>query len=304
MLLYQCVQNLMSTALISFFKINAMFNEPLNTIPVNGGTGGSTDSVDGGSSVNWLVIAMVVTAVIIVAVVVFLIVKKTTKKSVGISKNDIGTIPNIADNNRYNYEEYNHYINLVDLNNTRNQYSVLINDRITLGKSGCSVSFPDDLLLSNVQCEIKRRGQLYSIKDLNSLNGTKYDYMMVYGDTPVITGGIIEIGHQKLRIEFVDRKPPVVVNLKNGQGKTILSNRFTVGLLSDNSFVVNSKYVSKNHAEIISREGKYYVRDLNSKNGTYIDNRRLQGSELIELFDGTRIRIADVDLLFKFEKKD
>ena len=57
--------------------------------------------------------------------------------------------------------------------------------------------------------------------------------------------------------------------------------------------------VSRIHACIREEEGHYYLSDLNSTNGTAVNERALKGSETAELFDGDTLRFADVTLTFR-----
>lgn len=57
--------------------------------------------------------------------------------------------------------------------------------------------------------------------------------------------------------------------------------------------------VSRIHACIREEGGRYYLSDLNSTNGTAINERVLKGSETAELFDGDTLRFADVTLTFR-----
>jgi hypothetical protein len=50
------------------------------------------------------------------------------------------------------------------------------------------------------------------------------------------------------------------------------------------------RQVSRQHAEIYVNEGTYYVRDLNSKNGTYVNDQPVHGS--IRLQDNDMVQIA------------
>lgn len=62
-----------------------------------------------------------------------------------------------------------------------------------------------------------------------------------------------------------------------------------------------SHKVSKVHAEFIRRGGRYFMRDINSTNGTYLNGSRdrVVSNQEIELHDGDQIRLADVELIFK-----
>ena len=59
--------------------------------------------------------------------------------------------------------------------------------------------------------------------------------------------------------------------------------------------------MSKVHAEFIRQAGRYYVRDINSTNGTFLNNaaQRLVSNQNVELHNGDCVRLADVELVLK-----
>ena len=54
------------------------------------------------------------------------------------------------------------------------------------------------------------------------------------------------------------------------------------------------KSVSKLHCEIYAEGRKFYIRDLNSTNGTYVDNQRI--ADVHELYSGSTIRLGRVEM--------
>ena len=63
-------------------------------------------------------------------------------------------------------------------------------------------------------------------------------------------------------------------------------------------FIQDNNYISRSHADIVSREGRYYVIDRNSTNRTYVDGRVIPIEKEVEIFDGTKLRLADEDFVF------
>lgn len=53
-------------------------------------------------------------------------------------------------------------------------------------------------------------------------------------------------------------------------------NETTVGRLTSNTIALNDPTVSKNHAGIYQHEGKFYICDLNTVNGTFLNGSRLE----------------------------
>lgn len=69
---------------------------------------------------------------------------------------------------------------------------------------------------------------------------------------------------------------------------------------------VENNKVGKVHAQLIQENGKFYIRDLNSKNGTYINgsSRRIAEDILQPVYDGDQITFADSEFVFRCGWKD
>jgi len=64
----------------------------------------------------------------------------------------------------------------------------------------------------------------------------------------------------------------------------------TIGRWPDNDVVIADRWISRHHALITRRGLRYVVKDLGSKNGTFVNGQRLTGPQ--ELEDGDRIQVA------------
>jgi hypothetical protein len=64
-------------------------------------------------------------------------------------------------------------------------------------------------------------------------------------------------------------------------------------------FVANNNMVSRSHADIISRSGKYFIVDLNSKNKTYVNGVPVPAQQEIEIHNGDTIRLANEEFEFR-----
>ena len=70
----------------------------------------------------------------------------------------------------------------------------------------------------------------------------------------------------------------------------------TIGRDPENILVLDDRRVSRKHAEIRLRLGRYMLYDLQSTNGTHVNGRRVAESVLT---DGDRVAIGGVELFFR-----
>jgi pSer/pThr/pTyr-binding forkhead associated (FHA) protein len=89
--------------------------------------------------------------------------------------------------------------------------------------------------------------------------------------------------------------------------RRILENPFNIGRRSlsrkifphlDLTYNDPAAYVSRQHARILADAGGYFVEDLGSANGTFLNDRRLPGGVPTRLRNGDRVRIGKVQCTF------
>lgn len=74
----------------------------------------------------------------------------------------------------------------------------------------------------------------------------------------------------------------------------INKNMFIIGSYKENTdYSIDSKLVSRIHASIKKEENKYFITDLNSKNGTFLNNQSLIPNKKELLNNGDIIKISD-----------
>lgn len=75
---------------------------------------------------------------------------------------------------------------------------------------------------------------------------------------------------------------------------------FTIGKIKDSSnLVIDSPLISRIHARIYEKENCFYIEDLNSSNGTFINSRMISPHSMIKINDGDLITFAKLTYLFK-----
>jgi len=71
----------------------------------------------------------------------------------------------------------------------------------------------------------------------------------------------------------------------------------SIGRSRDSDVQIEDRYASSIHARVFSREGRFFVEDMNSTNGTLLNGATLKGEA--ELIDGDNVQIGDT--VFRFE---
>lgn len=90
----------------------------------------------------------------------------------------------------------------------------------------------------------------------------------------------------------------LVITEKGGQPQRLqLTREMTIGRVQGNTIVLPKGNVSKQNARICFSEGRFWVFDMKSTNGTYINNRKLSGPQ--PLNNGDKIYVGDFELRFE-----
>jgi pilus assembly protein CpaF len=85
----------------------------------------------------------------------------------------------------------------------------------------------------------------------------------------------------------------IVIHEKGGSERREIfdSTEVSVGRVQGNHIVLPKGNVSKRHARLLYRDGRFIVTDLNSTNGTYVNRRRIAQATIVR--EGDRIYVGD-----------
>ena len=94
-------------------------------------------------------------------------------------------------------------------------------------------------------------------------------------------------------LKLVNRKDTLPFKVKEYYP---LDKEVYLGRVKDNQIVIRDPYISKRHLKIVEDEGNYYLEDLGSANGTYINEERIL--DVVKLKNGDRIRVGQIEFLY------
>lgn len=123
-----------------------------------------------------------------------------------------------------------------------------------------------------------------------------------FGETTVLGiggGGIGEttvLGMTSMAMEL----KPYLVRIKNNERIPIDKPVFRIGKEKSyvDYFISDNTAISRSHANVVTRDGEYYLVDTNSTNHTYVNNSMIQSNVETKLTIGTKIRFANEEFEF------
>ena len=203
----------------------------------------------------------------------------------------------------------------------------LTGGRFTVGRSPkCNLPV-DEPLASRQHVEITCENGLFWVQDLRSRNGTLLNGEKISGRRQLKDGDQITIGSTQLKFVQDDdegatraassqasgeglgrniperkEKGPLQVKLKVADGPLQggvfkdWEGPLLIGRALDNHVVLVDDAVSTHHALIEQEGGCYYIKDLDSANGTFLNGVKIQRAELS---NGHKIRAGVSTLVFE-----
>jgi hypothetical protein len=88
------------------------------------------------------------------------------------------------------------------------------------------------------------------------------------------------------RLVAVDHIDPVPAEY------SLMKDEISIGRGEDNDVVIPHASVSRQHARLMRRDGGFELMDLNSTNGSYVDDRQIRGSAFLS--SGSQVRLGDI----------
>lgn len=115
-----------------------------------------------------------------------------------------------------------------------------------------------------------------------------------------------------IRLIYMDIKSTSIVDISDGAYIKLLNrkesipylikeyypikHRLNIGRDKSNNVVLKDPYVSSRHCSIILEDGIYFIEDMDSSNGTYLNDEKLL--DVAVLGNKDRIKIGDIEFIF------
>ncbi len=109
-----------------------------------------------------------------------------------------------------------------------------------------------------------------------------------------IGGSVIQGRPAKVKRGKAARQLVVTAGNLAGTRITLGEAPITIGRAEDSTLVITDDFASARHARLVARDGQWFVEDLGSTNGTYLDRGKVSGPTPVPL--GVPIRIGRTSL--------
>lgn len=184
------------------------------------------------------------------------------------------------------------------LRDSNNNFDHSLKNSFHIGRSSDADIVIDSPKVSKLHCffEYDDIENLWYITDLNSTNGTFLNNEKLSPNERVKLP--INSKIKVFNTEFTLIKKNITKRIEREFGDISLEfgNTIKIGRASDNDIVIESPLSSRYHAEISVINGKATIKDLNSKNGVFVNGTRINRHSYIEKSDV--INIADTKITF------
>jgi hypothetical protein len=126
-----------------------------------------------------------------------------------------------------------------------------------------------------------------------------------FGETTVLSGGSIGETTVLNGVQTNQARPIIGILIRVKTSERIPLNKPVFRIGKERSyvdyFVGDNTAVSRSHADIITRDGQFFIVDTNSTNHTYVNGKMIQSNNETLLSNGDKIRLANEDFEFRLE---
>jgi hypothetical protein len=89
----------------------------------------------------------------------------------------------------------------------------------------------------------------------------------------------------------------VIVRPPEGKARTVkLAASMTIGRAPECELLIDDTYASSQHARLFGKNGSWYLEDLGSTNGTFVNDQRLAAPAMVQQGDKIRIGTTVLEL--------
>lgn len=194
-------------------------------------------------------------------------------------------------------------------------------DQCRIGRdANAEINLQDDVGVSRQHLELKKFGNSWVVEcvarskhlfkegvqvaKLSLGHGEKFSipgYEFEFVDQDAEANRLGGEAEDKTSVGMLPSVPTLVIYDSSGQAErtiTLSGNSWIVGREPTSAVFIDHSKLSRRHFEIMRKEGAFWVRDLGSANGTFLNGRAIGQEQWVSLSSGDEIAIFDLKLRF------
>lgn len=159
----------------------------------------------------------------------------------------------------------------------------------------------DILIMKRIEGKRDKQVEAYKSDCDNVIQKVKHNTYKAKHQTISKAPNVLRACDTILVSESASESHPYLQSMGAHSGERIMINKdkFVIGRLGSMvDYVVQGSTIGKLHAEITANNGIYCIRDLNSKNGTYLNEVRIPSNKECEIKSNDRIRFSNFEYIF------
>ena len=170
----------------------------------------------------------------------------------------------------------------------------LKDQKTIIGRDQTADVYLENRALSRKHAQLEKRGAGIWIRDLESQNGTYVNGERILEPIPLSSDDSIQLGRYDVYIEGVKEAAgdTTVFTVSNSEGRqryALVGEEVIVGRSPNCDIPISHKSISRKHFKLTQENGRWYVEDLGSQNGTRRNGNIIEGRDIFGMDDVVQV---------------
>lgn len=159
--------------------------------------------------------------------------------------------------------------------------------------------------LTNISAPRPRQNQSINMLKREIYNSNEQGYVNKGYEQAAVSSNINEDEYSRINETIIldESKEgfPYLQRTNNGiiEKVSITKSNFIIGRLENYvDYLIENNVIGKVHAEILVKEKQYFIKDLSSKNGTFINGIKLRSNMEYKIDNGDNVKFANIEYMF------
>jgi Tfp pilus assembly major pilin PilA len=163
----------------------------------------------------------------------------------------------------------------------------------------------NDRIITKIEPKLPQENQIINMSKREIYNVNRQEYNVKGNDQVAAANEADDIPSVNINETIILDKErsefPCLQRMNNGimDRVSVTKSNFIIGRLANYvDYVIDNNAIGRTHAEILYKEEQYFIKDLNSKNGTYLNEEKLCSNKEYAISNEDKIIFANIEYKF------